>query len=164
MNAQQPIDEHRIVRRHVQQSAGLARIVGQQAARQRVEVFVDVGFLRIRDRRRFEVRALDQPDRRAERHQRFDVVLRAIQIRLQRDADSRRSRARAAEQIERRIDVGRALHVDPDEVVALAGAIDQPLQVAEAQLLVEIEPELRRLDRDLRPQARAAFTLSRTSR
>ena len=63
----------------------------------------------------------------------------------------RGERARvAAEQIERRIDVGRALHVDPDEVVALGRAIDEPLQVAEAELLVEIEPELRRLHRDLR--------------
>ena len=61
-----------------------------------------------------------------------------------------RLRARALEQLERRIDVGRALHVDPEEVVALLGALEQPIEIALAQRAIEIEPELRRLDRDVR--------------
>ena len=65
-----------------------------------------------------------------------------------------RSGARSPEQVDRRIDVRRAFHVDPDEVVALGRAIDQPLQVVEAQFLVQIEAELRRFHRHLRPQPR----------
>ncbi len=137
----------------MQQPAGALRILGQQTARQPVEVLVDVRFLRIRDRRRLEIRALHEADGGSERHERLDVLRRAIEIRLQRDADAGRPRARAAEQIERRIDVRRALHVDPDEVVAGLRAIDEPLQMPKAELLVQIQPELRRLHRNLRAQA-----------
>ena len=38
-------------------------------------------------------------------------------------------RARAAKQLQRRIDVGRALHVDPDEVAACVGVLDQALEL-----------------------------------
>ena len=53
-----------------------------------------------------------------------------------------------------RIDVRRALHVDPEEVVALLGALDQPIEVAVAQRRIQVEPELRRLDGDLRVEPR----------
>ena len=57
------IDESRVVRRDVQQVAGPLRLVAQHAARQLVEVLVDVGFPRVRDRRRFKICAFHQPDR-----------------------------------------------------------------------------------------------------
>ena len=56
----------------------------------------------------------------------------------------------SAVQLERRIDVGRALHVDPEEVAAPLGPLEDALEVALAQRAIEIEAELRRLDRDLR--------------
>ena len=150
----QPIDQPRIVRRDVQQPAGTLRIVGQQAAGERVEVLVDVGLLRIGDRRLLEIGAFDEADGGSQRKQRLDVLRRPIEVRLERDSDPMRSGARSREQVDRRIDVGRAFHVDPDEAVALGRAIDQPLQVLEAQFLVQIEAELRRLHRHLRPQPR----------
>ncbi len=82
--------------------------------------------------------------------ERFDVLRRAEQIRLDGDADARALRARALEELDRRIDVRRSLHVDPDEVAALLGALDQAIHVALAQPAIEIEAELRRLDRDVR--------------
>ena len=115
-----------------------------------IEVLVDVGLLRIGDVRRLEIGALHDADRGAERDSDSTSLRGAIEVGLHRDADPRRLRARAAEQIERRIDVGRALHVDPQEVAALLGPLDQPIEVRSHSAAIEIEPELRRLDRDVR--------------
>ena len=82
--------------------------------------------------------------------QRLDVLRRSIEVRLERDADARGLRARALEQRDRRIDVRRALHVDPEEVLVLLGARHEPVEVPLAQRRIEIEAELRRLDRDVR--------------
>ena len=77
-----------VVGRDVQQRAGLARIGRQQPRAQLEVVRVHVRLLRKRDVRRLEIRAFDDPDRRAERDQRFDVLFGAIEICLQRDADA----------------------------------------------------------------------------
>jgi hypothetical protein len=64
----------------------------------------------------------------------------------------RGERARVRRTTQSRVDMGQALHVDPDEVAALRRAVHQALKMAEAYFLVEIEPELCRLDRDLRAE------------
>ena len=97
------------------------------------------------------VGALDDPDRGAERDQRLDVLGGAVADTPESRSPMRAVFARAcAIQLEGRIDVRRALHVDPQEVAALLGPLDQPIEVALAQRAIEIEPELRRLDGDLR--------------
>ena len=59
----------------------------------------------------------------------LDVLLGSIKIRLQRNADTSRSAPRTTVKRERGIDVRRALHVDPDEVVARLPPLDQPIEV-----------------------------------
>ena len=53
---------------------------------------------------------------------------------------------------QRPADVVRLLHVDPDERAQLAGARDEPGDVLVRGFLVEGEPEVRELERDVRPQ------------
>ena len=132
----------------------LLRVGGHQAGAQRVERLVDVGLLRIRDVRRLEVGALDDADGRPERDHGLDVFRRA-----DRGTPGSRCRRRALLARERlnsldgRIDVRRPLHVDPHEVAELLGALDQPIHVALAERAIEVEAELRRLDRDVRVEA-----------
>ena len=57
---------------------------------------VDVGLLLIRDRLRFLVGALDEADARAERVHAREILLAAVQRRLQHDADAAGSRAATA--------------------------------------------------------------------
>ena len=146
----QPGDQPGVVCRKVDERAHLACVFTQETARQLVIILVDLGLLSVRDVGRFEICTFDETDRRTERQQRLDITRRAIQIGLKRDANLRRPRARAPEQLQRRIDAGRALHVDPHEVTALGGTVHQPLQVPVTEFFVEIEAELRRFDRDLR--------------
>ena len=79
-----------------------------------------------------------------------------MEIRLQRDADARRSLAELTKQIECAIDVGRALHVEPDEVVRGFGVAHQLLQLLTGESGVDVEPEVRRFDGHLRVQAAGA--------
>ena len=55
--------------------------------------------------------------------------------------------ARAAEQLDRRVDVLAALHVDPDHARASLGARDELAEVLLARVDAEVEPELGELDR-----------------
>src|SRR5687767_15231714 len=107
----------------------------------------DVGWL--------EIGALDDADRRTERQQRFDVLRGPIEVGLERQAYTPRFGAGAAVEVERRIDITRVLHVDPQQVVPLIGAFEQPVHVALAQAAIEIQTELRRLDRNLRVESRS---------
>jgi len=53
---------------------------------------------------------------------------------------------------ERRVDVTRLLHVDPDEVAEGRGMRDELGEVALRELLVDREAEMRELEGDVRPQ------------
>ena len=149
MYAHQPLGERDVVRRDVQQRPGLLRVGGHEPGAQGIERLVDIGLLRIRDVRRLEIRALDDADCRPERDHRLDVFRRPEEIRLNRDPDAGALRARALEDLDGRVDVRRALHVDPHEVAELLGALDQSVHVALAETAIEIEAELGRLDRDV---------------
>ncbi len=130
------------------------RLGAEQPAREREEVLVHVPLAREGDRGRLEIRPFHEPYRGAEREQAFDVVRRATEIRLQRDAHARRSLAQLTEQIDGAIDVGRTLHVEPDEVARGFGVGHQLLQLLTGEIGVDVEPEVRRFDGDLRVQTR----------
>ncbi len=57
--------------------------------------------------------------------------------------------AQLAEQLQRGRGVGRAFHVDPQPAAVGAGRVGERAQVADAQLGIDIEAQLRRLDGDL---------------
>jgi hypothetical protein len=113
----------------------------------------DVGLSGKRDVWRLEIRAFHQPDGRSQRQERLEVFLRAMQVRLNRDTDGRGTLARALEQVERAIDIRRALHVDPHEAAALTGPLDQAQKILKTALRIEIQPQLRRLHRNLGVEA-----------
>jgi hypothetical protein len=60
--------------------------------------------------------------------------------------------AQGAVDAERGVDVARLLHVDADEVPALRRVLDELGEIAMGELLVDREPEMRELERDVRPQ------------
>src|SRR5262245_12233348 len=126
----------------------------ERAATEFEKAGVDVGLARVGERGRLEIRALDQPDAAPERQYRLQIVFRAIEVSLQRDARSFKALTHFPEQCQRSIEVRRAFHVDPDEVVPRFCTTRQSLQVGQADRLVEIETELRRLDGNLRSQTR----------
>src|SRR5262245_47254066 len=136
------LDQFWVVCGHMQTAPFLLCIGGEQPAGESIELLVDVRLLRQRDGRGFEVGALDQADGRPERDERFDILRSSMEIRLQRDANPRRSLARPPKQLDGGVDVWRALHVDPDEVVARGRVIDQPLKISKAEICVEIQAKL----------------------
>jgi hypothetical protein len=75
---------------------------------------VHVALCRIRHMRRFQVRALYQPDHRIQVQEAFDVLRRSPEVRLDRYPDGRVLRLQLAIQRQRAIDVARILHVDPE--------------------------------------------------
>jgi hypothetical protein len=82
-----------------------------------------------------------------------------VQVGLDCDSDPIRLRARPTKQLESRIDVGRAFHVDPEEVVALGRPFHQPVEVLLAHPAVQVEAELCRLHRDVRVEPHSRHTV-----
>ena len=79
--------------------------------------------------------------------------MRPVQVCLQDGADAVVS-GRAEELVgpERRVDELGLLHVDPDEGPELCGPCDERLEIFVGHFLVEREPEVRELERDVRPE------------
>ena len=97
---------------------------------------VDVGLVRVGDRLRLQVRALDEAKVRCEVEQRLEIVGCPVEVRLEHRADVVEARfAQPSIDAERRVDELRLLHVDPDERPLL----EQAAQVLEGQLLVDVE-------------------------
>ena len=114
---------------------------------------VDVALLRIGDRGRLQVRALDDAEVRLERKKALEVVARAQQVRLEdRPNVVVAALAQAHERPERGLEVLRLLHVDADERAQAPGMGNEPLHVRVCDLLVEGEPEVGQLERDVGPQ------------
>ena len=87
------------------------------------------------------------------REQALEVVRRAVEVRLEHGSDAIvPGGAEALVDAQGRVDVLRLLHVDADERAERAGVRDQALDVRVRDLLVEGEPEVRQLERDVRPQ------------
>src|SRR5438067_379413 len=124
------IDEMLVVRGDLQERPSLPRAGGQHPARELVEVLVDIALFPKGDGSRLQICPLDDADRGTQRQERLKVRFCAVEIRLQSDADSGGSRAGTPEQIQRPIGVRGALHVEPDEVVALSCSIDEQLEVS----------------------------------
>jgi hypothetical protein len=82
-----------------------------------------------------------------------------VEVRLEADADASPLRARPAEEIERRVHVARLLHVDPDEGAERRRARRERTDVRRTRLAIDVEPEVRELDRDLRRQSARAQPL-----
>ena len=83
-----------------------------------------------------------------------DVRERAPQVCLQHDADVLVTvRAQLAIELQGAVGRRRVLHVDAHEVPARRGVARERLQVLPDKLLVELEPEARQLDGDVRIEA-----------
>ena len=115
---------------------------------------VDVALLGVRDRRGLEVRPLHDAEVRAGREQPLEVVRacgrgttagRSRRSRARRRAAARRSAASPPTYS----DCSMSIRTNVPE---LAGARDEPLDVLVRGFLVEGEPEVRELERDVRPQ------------
>ena len=114
---------------------------------------VDVLLLGVGDGGRLEVGALDEAEVGRQVEERLEVGGRAVEVRLQDGADVLVTvLAQRPVHPERRIDEGRLLHVEPDEVPARGGVGDELADVGLRELLVEGEPEVRELERDVDPQ------------
>ena len=101
-------------------------------------------------RLRFLVRALDEPDARAERVDALQILLAAVQRRLQHDAHLPVAvPPQRLEDLERDVGVRRVLHVDAHEEAGRLGALEDLAQVVDGARLVDVEPELRQLQRDV---------------
>ena len=98
---------------------------------------------------RLTVRALDQPDRRVQRHQRVDVTRGALQVGLEADARVRMLGPELAVQVERPVDVRGRLHVEPQPVPVLGRRGRELPEVRERGLRILVEPQVARLDREL---------------
>src|SRR5690606_12914090 len=92
-----------------------------------------------------------EADAGAELVEHADVRLAAVEVRLDDDADVGLPLvADAAEEVEGALGVGARLHVEADEDLLLAGPVEDPAEVLEQELLVDVLPHLRQLERDVR--------------
>src|SRR5581483_4628955 len=115
---------------------------------------VDVRLARVRDVGGLEVRTLDDAQVRTQRKERGQVVLAAVQVRLQHRPDGFEALlSQPAIAAQRRVDEGRLLHVDPDEGPEALRVLYEPLDVRVRELLVELEAEMRELEGDIRAQS-----------
>ena len=122
---------------------------------------VDVGLLRVGDVGRLEVGALHEAQVRCEREQRLEVVRRPVEVRLKDAADVLAAAlTEPAVDAERRVDDARVLHVDPHEVAALGRVVDERAHVLVCQLLVDQEPQVGQLDRQVGPSSRSRIRSS----
>ena len=117
---------------------------------------VHVALLRVGDLRGLEVRALHDAQVGGERQQPVEVVGSAVEVRLQDRADVLVARSpQALVDPERRVDELGLLHVDAHEEIATRGVRDEALDVRMRGLLVEGEPEVRQLQREVGAEALA---------
>jgi hypothetical protein len=123
--------------------------VEQETHRQPDEVGIDLPAIPERDRLGLVVGALDEADRRIERAKSRDVRRCAAQVRLETDAGLRLDRANCLVELDRRVRVVAALHVDPEVRTGGGRSLGEADQVVETELAIQVEPELCRLDRDL---------------
>ena len=141
-------------RRIVRGDRGIVAVGDQHLHHPRVRR-VDIRLLRIRHRLRFAVRALDQADARAERVDAPQIAFAATQIRLQHDADLPVALLpERLEDLERDVGVARALHVDPHEKTGRLGELENLAQVVDRARAIDVEAELRQLQRDVALDAR----------
>src|SRR5206468_1705222 len=94
----------------------VGRPLGQPTVREREVIGVDVALARERDLGRLAVGPFHEADAGAGGKQPFHVRRGAEQVRLHADADVGVLGAHAPGQVERRVDVARLLHVDPQVV------------------------------------------------
>ena len=117
--------------------------------RERLERRIDLVLVAIGDRRGLVVGALDEAYGGFERQEPAQVGRRPAEVRLEGDADRPVIGLQLLVQVDRRLDIRRALHVEPEPGADLLGPGGQRLQVGKAGGPVDVEPELGRLDRDL---------------
>ena len=112
---------------------------------------MDVALIREGDVLRFLVRTFAEPHTGAELDHVVHVRRGAPEVGLQHDAD-RVAEFRiedVLEQLERPGGIARLLHVDAHERLMLLCPADDGAHVVDAQLLVDVEPHLRKLDGDI---------------
>ncbi len=141
------------MRGNVEEGTRILRIPGHEPEAEPVEVLVHIPLARVGHFGGLEIGSLDDPDCRPQWEQRLEVVRGAEQISLERQTHPVRAGSRAAVERERPVHVRGALHVDPEEVAVRVGARKQAVQMPFAERRIEVEPELRRLDRYLRVEA-----------
>ena len=142
------LDQTLVVRRHRGVSPARERRLQQPDVRG-----VDVRLARIRDVGGLEVRALDDAQVRTQRKERGQVVLAPVQVRLQHRPDAFEALlSQPAVAAQRRVDERRLLHVDPDEGPEALRVLYEPLYVRVRELVIELEAEVRELERDVRAQ------------
>ena len=153
-NRQRHVDHRGIVR-------GDGRVVplGQQRLHLADECGVDVGFSLIGDGFRLLVGAFDEPHPRAERVDALDVPLGPVEVGLQHDADVPVALLpQRLEDLERRIRVRRALHVDAHEEAV--GGVKNPSHVVDRRRPIDGQSELRELERQVALDAGAGHGLN----
>ncbi len=110
----------------------------------RIHVFL----FRVRDGRRFPVRAFDQPNSRLEGHECRNVLCGPVETCLQADANVGKCRAGAPVQLQRDIHILAGFHVDPDGAFWIR-ILDDALQISVALRGAEVQSEVRQFDRNL---------------
>jgi len=136
--ARDPRDQLDIVGRQDQPQLALLDL-GQHEHAERQVVRVDFLLGREGDRARLGVRAFDKPDRRFQRHQPGNILDRAVEVGLERDAGAGVVEPQPAIQVQCRLGVGAPFHVDPQEALGLRSGSSQLLQVRVGGCCVDIE-------------------------
>jgi hypothetical protein len=140
------VDEALVVRAEHGAETRLPGVTAHHLSGQHEKVVVDVAFLRHRDIGPFAIRAFHETDAATERQKRVEIVVGAIQVRLKAHTDIGEGAQRLAIHLERRVDVGMLLHVDPDEGVALFRVSKESAQGRAAARAVDVKSELGQLD------------------
>ena len=135
---------------------GGKRVVVEQPMRQRDVGVVHVAHPLIGDTRRLAIGALHQPHARAERVQPVDVGGAARQTGLDHGADVAMAQPpHGLEHAQRRLGVGRVLHVDADEEPVAGGRLEDAPQVVGGGRPVDVQTQLGELQREVALHARA---------
>ena len=136
-------DHRRVVRRNGGVVPG-----GEQGLEHPCKGGVDVRLVLPGNAFRLAVRALDEADADPERVQPFQIALTAQQRRLQHGADLMVAvMPQRLDDLERRLGVRGALHVDTDEEPGRLGAFEDLAHVVDGRRGIDIEPELGELER-----------------
>ena len=114
-------------------------------------VVVNILFIRISKVGRFIVRAFAQTNARRNVYEIACVVHRAIEIRLQDNADivEAKLRAQSLENVNRRLSHIRSFHVDAHKIASARNIFDDTPRIAIGHLRIDFKAELRQLDRDI---------------
>jgi len=120
----------------------------QHHRRQAIIVGIHIGLFGIGELRRLLVCTLAEPNRRLTRQQHLQILLAAVKIGLDHEADVRKSLlSQRVLDLQRAIHGGGILHVDSHESAELSGPAGDAAHISQAEIVIHRQSQLRELQR-----------------